>query len=204
MQGPTRLPPDFMTAAKIFGAFLHHYTDEWRYSLSGSQEHPTNSAALEYVLDQYNFRMRDINKIILFGLRDPGTHSEQRASYYGQALTDDQQTAQRVNITRLGIARHIQEYIRLNFPQNGAVSLYVCEGYLSEYTKARLRDLGATAFVWDGLPDYINQNSLVYDVTRNPEVFRRDVEFSWEGAKVPPAVVLTRMDSVEPYGELDK
>lgn len=203
MQGPTFIPPGHVLNGQAFEVLLQRYAEEWRQTRSGSPQHPTNSEALEYVFDQYLYQMRAINKVVLFGWADPGTTSDQRTAYNNEPLIGNRAYFLRLNMKRLAIARQILEFIKLRFPMNG-VKLYVCGHNLNQDSRARLRELGHHIFEEDESPNYINRNSLVYDVNRNPIIFRDNVVLREQGVMDGPAVVLTLMDSYLLNGDLDQ
>lgn len=203
MQGPTFVPLGHVSSMQIFEEFLQLYGDEWRLTASGSEQHPTNAEALGYVFDHYKFRMGEVNKVVLFGWRDPGTIREQRAIYNNEQMPDFVLSKVRVNMIQLAIALEILQYLEHQFPLK-EFELHVCSESLSEATQARLRELRITTFRWHESPDHIDENSLVYDVTKDSAIFRANVVHRGQDIMNAPPLVLTHMDSWLLNGELDQ
>lgn len=203
MQGPTFVPPGHVSSMQIFEEFLQFYGDEWSRTESGSQQHSTNAEALGYVFDHYMFRMGDVNKVVLFGWRDPGLISELRALYNNVQVPDFVLSKLRSNMTQLAIALKILQFLEHKF-EFKEFELHVCSENLSEATQARLRELRITTFPWHELRGHIDGNSFVYDVTNDSAIFRASVVHRGQEIRNSPPVVLTHMNSWLPNGELDQ
>lgn len=203
MQGPTFVPQGHVSSMQIFEEFLQFYGDEWRLTGSGSQQHPTNAEALGHVFEHYMFRMGEVNKVVLFGWRDPGTISEQRAVYNKEQVPEFVLSKLRFNMTQLAIALKILQFLEHKF-EFKQFELHVCSESLSEATQARLRELQITTFRWHESPDHIDRNSFVYDVSKNSAIFRASVVHRGQEIMNSPPVVLTDMVSWLPNGELDQ
>lgn len=164
---------------------------------------PTNPDALYHEINLNKFRMREIHNVVVFGLRDLGTVDQQRANYYKQGLTAGQQRTQNVAIAQLVMARKIRDHVQVRFRNNAAVNMYVCGQGFTEGIKGALKDLNYIVFGRHELSRYINQNTLVYDVTMQVGELQRAISLSWGENGVPPAAVITHIDSLSPNGEFD-
>lgn len=203
MQATISNPTYHLTATEILWGLMKREEASWALMSTDSSMYQTNPDALHYVIDLNEFRMREIDNVVVFGLRDLGTVDQQRANYDNQGLTADQQRTQNVAITQLGMARVIRDYIRARFRNNAAVNLYVCDQGFTESIKGTLQELQFTVFGRDELSRHINQNTLVYDVTMHAGELQGAISLSWGENAVPPAAVITHMNSLSPNGAFD-
>ncbi|KAK2614212.1 hypothetical protein N8I77_001058 [Diaporthe amygdali] len=169
---------------------------EYSQTLSGFPQHPTNGHAFSFVLFHHAYRVREVERIVLLGLGNPGDPDKQRANYSNWQLEEYDRYTQEVSITQLGIALQIQRCIREQWPSNASRNVYVCDPGLTEETKARLRELQIREIRQAEIRNYINQNTLVYDVTMLARELRRTVQLSPRDGALPPAVVIAPMFSV--------
>lgn len=203
MQDTISNPSYHLTPIDILWGLMQREQAPWALTLTGSSTYPTKPDALHYVIDLNGFRMRDVDNIIVFGLRDLGTVDQLRANYDNQGLTADQQRTQNVAITQLQMARMIRDYIQANLRNQAAVNLYVCDQGFTQNIKWVLQQAQFIVFGRDELPRHINQNTLVYDVTMRAGELQRAFNLSWEGNTTPPAAVITHMSSLSPRGPCD-
>lgn len=190
-----------LTATDILWGLMKREEASWASKKTRSSMQPTNPEALHYAINLNKFRMREIDNVVVFGLRDLGTVDQQRANYYNQGLTAGQQRTQNVAIARLEMAQKIREYIQLRFRNN--VNMYVCGQGFTEGIKVALWGLHITVFGRDQLSRHINRNTLVYDVTMQAGELQRAISLSWGENGVPPAAVITHMNSLSPNGKFD-
>lgn len=135
--------------------------------------------------------MREIDNIVVLGLRGPGTVEQLPASFNNQMLSADEHHTQKVAITQLEMAfDEICARIQTTLSHHEAVDLYICDIGLTEDITPALQELGFTVLGHDDLPHYINENSLVYDVTMDSDELE-DAVFGWEGEVMFPAAIIT-------------
>lgn len=180
-------------ASKILSDLITRELWTWSSTMTSSDVYDGNASALRYVLNLNKFRLRDVDSIIVLGLGDLGTVEQQRANYAHQRLTLDQQDTQNAAITQLGVAQIIRDNIQMDLRNREPVNLYVCDENFTDSIKSILGELGVTVFGWSDLSRYVNQDSLVYDLTMEGGWLQRAVNFSWQGDTIPPAAVITHM-----------
>lgn len=160
---------------------------------SGSSTYSTNAAALIRAIYLNGFRMREIAKIVVLGLRGLGTVEQLRANAENQGLSAEKHT-QNVAITQLEMTLVIRGYIQSI--QHAPVAVYVCDHDLDKEIKAAIHELGCDVFRPAELFRHINCNTLVYDVTMHAAGLREIVNFSFGGIVVQPAAVITHINSL--------
>lgn len=203
MQETVSNPSCHLTPIGILWGLMQREQAPWASTLTGSSTYPTNPDALHYVIDLNGFRMREIDNIVVLGLRDLGTVDQLRANYDNQELTADQQRTQNVAITQLQMARMIRDYIQANLRNQAAVNLYVCDQGFTQDIRWVLQQAQFTVLGRDKLSRHINQNTLVYDVTMRAGDLQGAINLSWGVDTAPPAAVITHMSSLSPSGAFD-
>lgn len=203
MQETISNPSYRLTPIDILWGLMQREQAPWALTLTGSSTYQTNPDALHYVIDLNGFRMREIDNIVVLGLRDLGTVDQLRANYNNQGLTTDQQRTQNVAITQLQMARMIRDYIQVNLRNQEAVNLYVCDQGFTQNIKWVLQQAQFIVLGRDELSRQINQNTLVYDVTMRAGDLQGAVNLSWGVNTAPPAAVITHMSSLSPSGAFD-
>lgn len=180
-------------ASGVLSGLIYRESRAWQLRGTGSDVCPTNESALLYVLNLNKFRLCDVDNIVVLGLRDLGTVEQQAANYAGQGPMTDQRLTQNGAIKQLGVAQIIQGHIRTYLRNGAPVNLHVCDENFTDSIKSILGELGVTVIGWSDLSRYVNQHSLVYDLTMEGGWLQRAVNFSWQGNATPPAAVITHM-----------
>lgn len=193
MQTTPSRAPDCQTAVEILSDLISREEDKWPWTSTGSDMYPTNAEALHYVLSLNEFRLREVDNIVVLGLGDLGTVEQQHANYANQALAADQRDTQNAAFMQLGIAQIIRDYIRTVLRNHAPVNLYVCDQGFTRSMNSILGELEFPVIERSDLPEYINQYSLVYDVTMEAGELQRAVDFSVRENMVAPAAVITHM-----------
>lgn len=193
MQTATSRASDCQPAVTVLSGLISRQMHKWPWTSTDSEMYPTNAAALHNVLSLNEFRLREVDNIVVFGLGDLGTVEQQHANYAHQGLTSDQPDTQNAAFMQLGIARVIRDYIRTVLRNHAPVNLYVCDQGFTRSIKSILGELEFPVIERSDLPGYINQYSLVYDVTMEAGELQRAVDFSVQENMVAPAAVITHM-----------
>lgn len=202
MEAPTSSQSDHKMATDILLGLMFREDGSWRFAFSGSSMYPTNPLALHHAINLNEFRMREIDNIVVLGLRGLGTVEQLRANYNNRGLSAEKD-GQNVAITQLQMALIIRDHIKTSLRQGAAVNLYVCDHDLTENIKAVLPGLGFNVFRPVELFRLINCNTLVYDVTMHAPWLREIVDFSWKENMVRPAAVITHINSLISNGAVD-
>lgn len=204
MQVETSSQSDNPTPAEILADLIVRQLDFWQGKPSKFSKDRTNLAALHSAIDLNRFLMREIEKIVVLGLGDPGTVEQLRDNYTGerefiQVLTANQRETQNVAITQLGLAQIIRDYIKTIWRSQQDVTLYVCDQFLRESNKSVLEELDFTIIGRHSLSRHIDQNTLVYTVNMDDRDLQMAIDFSGHPTAVTPVAVITQIMN----GELD-
>lgn len=191
MQTAISSPSNQQIASGVLSGLIYRESRAWQLRGTGSDVCPTNESALLYALNLNKFRLCDVDNIVVLGLRDLGTVEQQYANYAGQGPMTDQRLTQNGAIKQLGVAKIIQGHIRTYLRNGTPVNLHVCDENFTDRIKSILGGLGVAVIGWSDLPRYVNQHSLVYDLTMEGNWLQRAVNFSWQGDTTPPAAVIT-------------
>lgn len=116
----------------------------WAWTDSRSSIHTSNPVALHYTLNLNEFRMHEIEKIVVIGLRGLGTVEELCANYDGQGLNTEQCDIQDAAAAQLAMALVIRDHIRTTLRNHAEVDLYICDHDLTEDTAPALQQLEFT------------------------------------------------------------
>lgn len=191
------------TAKDVIESLVLRQERSWAWTDSGSSVHTPNPVALHYTINLNKFRMREIDKIAVLGLRGLGTVEQLCANYDGQKLSTEQRDIQNVATAQLAMALVIRDHIRTTLRHRAEVNLYICDHDLTEHIAPALQQLGFTIFEPRELSSLIDQNSLIYDVTMRVGELQTAVDLRSGRIQLPPAAIITHMNSLLPDGAVD-
>lgn len=203
VEAPTSSQSGYQTVTEMLSKLIEHAGYSWYTTNTNCEKYTTNIAALHYAIDLNVFRLREVDNIVVLGLRGLETVGQHQPNYVNQGLSPGQREPQDVAATQLAVVGEIRDRIRAHLRNHAPVNIYVCDQDFTKGLKLALRHSGFTVFGRDDLSSRINQNSLVYDVTVDANELQRAVDFSWTRNLVPPAAVITRMNTLSLSGTLD-
>lgn len=135
------ISPGVQAAKDIIKSLMLRQESSWAWTDSRSSILTPNPVALHYTLDLNEFRMREIDKIVVIGLRGLGTIEQLCANYDGQALSTEKRDIQNAAAAQLSMALVIRDRIRTILRNHAEVDQYICDHDLTEDTAPALQQL---------------------------------------------------------------